>query len=33
MKKKEMELDRKVLSEFAQMHPEIFTRIAKQVEA
>ena len=32
MKKKEMELDRKVLSEFAQLHPEIFTRIAKQVE-
>jgi large subunit ribosomal protein L20 len=32
MKKKEMELDRKVLSEFAQLHPEIFTRIAQQVE-
>ena len=32
MKKKEMELDRKVLSEFAQLHPEIFTRIVKQVE-
>jgi large subunit ribosomal protein L20 len=33
LKKKEIELDRKVLSEFAQMHPEIFTRIAAQVQA
>jgi large subunit ribosomal protein L20 len=32
MKKKDMTLDRKVLSEFAQFHPEIFTRIAQQVE-
>lgn len=30
-KKKGFELDRKVLSEFAQKHPEVFTRIAKQV--
>jgi large subunit ribosomal protein L20 len=33
MKKKEIDLDRKVLSEFAQFHPEVFTRIAKQVQA
>ena len=33
MKKKEIVLDRKVLSEFAQKHPEIFTRIAKEVGA
>jgi|CXWL01.1.fsa_nt_gi large subunit ribosomal protein L20 len=33
MKKKEIALDRKVLSEFAQKHGEIFTRIAKQVGA
>ncbi len=33
MKKKEILLDRKVLSEFAQKHPEVFTRIAKQVQA
>jgi large subunit ribosomal protein L20 len=33
MKTKSMELDRKVLSEFAQKQPEVFTRIAKQVEA
>jgi large subunit ribosomal protein L20 len=33
MKKKNMELDRKVLSEVAQFHPEMFTRIVKQVEA
>jgi large subunit ribosomal protein L20 len=33
MKTKGMELDRKVLSEFAQKQPEVFTRIAKQVEA
>lgn len=33
MKKKEIALDRKVLSEFAQKHPEIFTRIAKEVGA
>lgn len=33
LKGKGFELDRKVLSEFAQKHPEIFTRIVKQVEA
>ena len=33
MKQKNMELDRKVLSEFAQKQPEVFARIAKQVEA
>ncbi len=33
MKKKEILLDRKVLSEFAQKHPDVFTRIAKQVQA
>jgi large subunit ribosomal protein L20 len=33
MKEKNMELDRKVLSEFAQKQPEVFSRIAKQVEA
>ena len=33
MKKKNIELDRKVLSEFAQKQPEVFSRIAKQVEA
>lgn len=33
LKKKEIELDRKVLSEFAVKHPEIFTRIAKEVAA
>ena len=33
MKKKEIGLDRKVLSEVAQFHPESFTRIAKQVQA
>ncbi|MBA3788945.1 50S ribosomal protein L20 [Patescibacteria group bacterium] len=33
MKKQNIELDRKVLSEFAQKEPEVFTRIAKQVEA
>ena len=32
LKKKGFALDRKVLSEFAQKHPEIFTRIAKQVQ-
>ena len=32
LKKKGFALDRKVLSEFAQKHPEIFTRIIKQVE-
>src|ERR1700744_1512831 len=33
MKKKNFELDRKVLSELAQNEPAIFTRIAQQVEA
>ena len=33
MKKQNIELDRKVLSEFAQKEPEVFTRIAKQVNA
>lgn len=33
MKKKGFELDRKVLSELAQKEPEVFTRIAHQVEA
>jgi len=33
LKGKGFELDRKVLSEFAQKEPEIFTRIVKQVEA
>jgi large subunit ribosomal protein L20 len=33
LKGKGFELDRKVLSEFAQKHPEIFSRIVKQVEA
>ena len=32
LKGKGFELDRKVLSEFAQKEPEIFTRIAKQVQ-
>lgn len=31
LKKKGFELDRKVLSELAQKHPESFTRIAKEV--
>lgn len=31
LKKSEIKLDRKVLAEFAALHPEIFTRIAKQV--
>ena len=31
MKKANIELDRKVLSEFASKHPEVFTRIASQV--
>ncbi len=31
LKGKGYELDRKVLAEFAQNHPETFTRIAKQV--
>lgn len=31
LKQKGFALDRKVLSEFAQKHPETFTRIAKQV--
>jgi large subunit ribosomal protein L20 len=33
MKTKEMELDRKVLSELAQMQPEIFSRIVEKVSA
>ena len=33
LKGKGFELDRKVLSEFAQKEPEIFSRIVKQVEA
>jgi large subunit ribosomal protein L20 len=33
MKKKGIELDRKVLSELAQKEPAVFTRIVKQVEA
>lgn len=33
LKLKGFGLDRKVLSEFAQKHPEIFTRIAKQVQS
>jgi large subunit ribosomal protein L20 len=33
MKKKNIELDRKVLSELAQKEPAIFARIASQVEA
>lgn len=32
LKAKGFGLDRKVLSEFAQKHPEIFARIAKQVQ-
>ena len=31
LKKSGFKLDRKVLSQFASEHPEIFTRIAKQV--
>jgi large subunit ribosomal protein L20 len=31
MKKEGIELDRKVLSEFASKHPEVFTRIAQKV--
>lgn len=31
LKKSNVELDRKVLAEFASNHPEVFTRIAKQV--
>ncbi len=33
LKTKGFGLDRKVLSEFAQKHPEVFTRIAKEVAA
>lgn len=33
LKKKEIGLDRKVLSEMAQNHPEAFTRLVKQVTA
>ncbi len=33
LKGKSIELDRKVLSEFAQNHPEVFVRIAKEVNA
>jgi large subunit ribosomal protein L20 len=33
MKKKGFTLDRKVLSEFAQKQPEVFSRIAKEVHA
>ena len=33
LKKKDIALDRKVLSEFAQKHPEVFSRIAKEVHA
>lgn len=31
LKGKSIELDRKVLSEFAQKHPEVFARVAKEV--
>ena len=31
LKKKNIELDRKVLAQFAALHPEVFTRIAKKV--
>lgn len=33
LKAKGIDLDRKVLSEFAQKHPEVFTRIAKEVNS
>ena len=33
LKKKGFELDRKVLSEFAQKHPEVFTRVVNEVNA
>jgi large subunit ribosomal protein L20 len=33
LKKKGFDLDRKVLSEFAQKQPEVFSRIAKEVHA
>jgi large subunit ribosomal protein L20 len=33
LKKKGFDLDRKVLSEFAQKQPEVFTRIVKEVSA
>ena len=33
LKKKSIDLDRKVLSEFAQKHPETFTRIVNEVNA
>jgi len=32
VKKQNIELDRKVMSEFAAKHPEVFARIAKQVQ-
>ena len=32
LKKKKIELDRKVLSELANSHPEIFTRIVEEVK-
>lgn len=31
LKKNDIELDRKVLSEFAAKHPEVFTRIAQKI--
>jgi len=33
LKKKGYGLDRKVLSEFAQKHPDVFSRVAKEVHA
>lgn len=33
LKKKEIGLDRKVLAELAQKHPEAFARVAKEVHA
>jgi len=33
LKKNKIELDRKILSDFAQNHPEIFTKIIKQIKS
>jgi large subunit ribosomal protein L20 len=33
LKKQDIELDRKVLSEFASKHPEVFTRIVEKVNS
>ena len=33
LKKNKIELDRKILSDFAQNHPEIFTKIIEQIKS